>query len=120
MILTPSVIKYAVIAVALSASLFLGYKYIYNIGYDSAKLEYELRIKEYEDKVVARIDTIELNSFVLLEQNQKNKLAAAKDFKSILDAAKNKPTYILDSSGCKPSPELVDTLNQAINRANKK
>lgn len=104
----------------LSVVLFAGYSYVENIGYTRATVEYTKQMKDFNDKLDKRIDNLEQSSAVLITASIANKEQAAKDFKTILQAAKNKPLYTIQNNICAPSTDFINTYNEAINRANKK
>lgn len=106
--------------ILLSAVLFTAYSYVENIGYTKATVEYTRQMKDFNDKLDRRIDNLEKNSAALIDASIANKEQAAKDFKTILQAAKNKPLYTIQNNVCAPSIDFINTYNEAINRANKK
>ena len=104
----------------LSTAAYTGYKYIYDKGYHSAEETCKERIRDYEDKLLARIDTIERNSTIIIEQNEMGRKAAAKDFNAIIKATKGRPLYTIQAGVCAPSEDFVKAYNDAMARANQK
>lgn len=104
----------------LSTAAYTGYKYIYDKGYKVAEDQCKERIKDYEDKLLARIDTIEKNSTIIIEQNEALKEASARDFRSIMKATKGRPLYTIQAGVCAPSEDFVKAYNDAMARANQK
>lgn len=104
----------------ISTSAYTGYRYIHNKGYQEASAMYTKRIQEYEASILSRIDIIETNSTLIIEQQENLKLASAKEFKAILKAAQNRPMYTIQAGVCAPSEDFIKTFNDAIARANQK
>lgn len=115
-----TILKYVVIALVSLGILYLGYDKVYSVGYNKASAEYEVKMREYDDKLRSRINNIELNSAVLLEEYSKSKLQASKDFKAILAAAKSKPLVVYQNGNCEISPDFSKAYIEALKKANKK
>lgn len=104
----------------LATSAYTGYKHIFNKGVAQATEECNTRIKEYEATVLSRIDVIEQNSTLIIQQNEEIKEAAAKDFQAIIKATKGRAMYTIQSGVCAPSQDFIKAYNDAIARANQK
>lgn len=111
--------KELIAILAIIGGLYFAYYHVEQIGYNRAVVVYEKKIKEYNDKLDKRIETIENNSNALAEAAIASKDQYSKEFKAILQAAKGKPTYIINNDGCVPSKEFTNSFNEAIKRANK-
>ena len=112
--------KYIAIALVVLGVLYLGYDKVYSVGYNKATVEYEVKLREYDDKLRDRINHIELNSAVIIEQFGKGREAAAKEYKDILAAARTKPLVIYQNGACEISPDFSKAYVEALKRANKK
>lgn len=112
--------KYVAIALVSLGILYLGYSKVYSVGYNKASVEYEVKLREYDDKLRDRINNIELTSTVILEQYTKGRVAAAKEYKNILAAAKTKPLVVYQNGVCEVSPDFSKAYVEALKRANKK
>lgn len=98
---------------------YVAYKYVFDIAYKQVSGVYEKRIKDYESALLSRIDVIEQNSTLIIQQNETLREEAKKDFLAILKATKGRPLYTIQAGVCTPSKEFVDVYNDAITRANK-
>lgn len=105
---------------AIVGGLSFAYYHVEQKGYDRAVVVYEKKIQEYNDKLDQRIGNIEKNSDALVTSAMNSKEQYAKDFKAILNAAKGKPTYIVQKGNCLPSPDFIESFNAAIRKANEK
>lgn len=103
-----------------STAGYSGYKHIYNKGRAVAEAECTARIKIYEDKLIARITTIEQNSSIIIQQNEALKESAANDFRAIMKATKGRPLYTIQAGVCAPSEDFIKAYNDAMARANLK
>lgn len=104
----------------ISLAGYSGYRHIYNKGFAVAEANCKARIKEYEDKLIARIDTIEQNSAIIIQQNEALKESAANDFRAIMKATRGRPLYTIQAGVCAPSEDFVKAYNDAMARANQK
>lgn len=121
--IAPTYIK--VLGVIVAASAFFG---ILGLAYyevkDSGKKEAELvcmqqreadRI-ELEKRIQALSDSMGVIAQVASEQRD----ILSQDIGEILNRVKSKPVTIVKNGKCEPATEFLDSLNQAINRANQK
>ncbi len=104
----------------LTTTAYTGYKYIYNKGEQAATVECKKRIQEYESALLSRIDTIEQNSSIIIQQNEALKESAANDFRAIMKATKGRPLYTIQAGVCAPSEDFIKAYNDAMARANLK
>lgn len=104
----------------ITTTAYTGYKYIYNKGEQAATIECQKRIQEYEANLLSRIDIIEQNSTIIIQQNEELKENAANDFRAILKATKGRPLYTIQAGACAPSEDFIKAYNDAMTRANKK
>ena len=104
----------------LTTTAYTGYNYIHNKGYQQATVEYKKRIQEYESALLSRIDIIESNSTLIIQQNELLKETAAADFRAIIKATKDRPLYTIQAGVCAPSEDFVKAYNDAMARANRK
>ncbi len=104
----------------LAILLYTGYHKIYTIGYDAANIECVERMKDYQDKLDARIKNIEDNSVALIAGANADKLVITQGLNELKLNIKNKPLYTIVEGKCKPTDLLIDTLNNGIDKANGK
>lgn len=116
-------LKYWKQIAAVSAICFIlifGYLQAYDKGYSNAKAKYEREIELYNKKIDKQIDRIESKSTVLIEQLLLSNQSTGKDLANIMDLIKEKPLYIVDTTGkCKLSPDFIKTFNAGVARVNK-
>lgn len=118
--MTLIITKYVSIALVVLGILYLGYDKVYSVGYNKASAEYEVKLREYDDKLRDRINNIELNSAVIVEEYAKGRAAAAKEYKNILAAARTKPLVVYQNGQCEISPDFSKAYIEALKRTNKK
>lgn len=120
-IISPTTIAAAVIVVVLGLLLRQGYVHVENQGYQKAQAECIKKFDEYNTSVNERIRGLEENisemAGTLIDQNQ----SLSTDIASISGRLKKLgPTTIIKEGKCVPAPVFVDSLNEAIDRANKR
>lgn len=98
---------------------YIGYSYIYNIGYSAATEEYNEKIKYMESLQNKRIKELEGYAKANLEQTVINNLNTSKDIKAILSRKPAEPTTTIINGNCMPSNAFKETYNAIIERANK-
>lgn len=104
----------------ITTTAYTGYNYIHDKGYKKATAECNKRIQEYEATLLSRVDTIEQNSTIIIQQNEALKEANARDFRAIIKATKGRPLYTIQAGVCAPSEDFVKAYNDAMARANQK
>ena len=118
-------IQTKLIAIILSALAVLGlsgglYYKAYNAGYNKASIECATARKVFEDSMNNKIDAIESNLVTLAESRDAQTKQLSADIDKILINMKKAPVTIIKDGKCIPSPTFVDSIRQAINRANSK
>lgn len=106
-----------VVCIAITAALL--YNKVYNIGYDAASTEYKQEIEKLNSRIAKKIDRIEQNSNILIASRNNQSRKDAEDFQKIIDAIQNKDLVVIRNGECEPSPAMIQTLNDAIKKANK-
>jgi len=107
-----------IVIVILAASAYF-YNKIYTLGFDAANVECAQRMKEYTEKLDARIAAIEEASSTLVTEAIDARAVRKKDFATILSTIKNKPLYTVVEGKCTPTEDLIRIYNEAVDRANK-
>lgn len=102
----------------IALALYLGYAHVKGIGYEEASLKYEARIKEYEDNIVKKIDSIESLSNTLAIESRENNEIVARDIEDILKKVKGKPLVIIKDGECIPSTTFSNSIGELNKRAN--
>lgn len=103
---------------ALAGGGYATYSYIKGIGYQEAKVECELRFKEYNDTVATKIATIEANSTLLVENNKTANELLIKDVTGIVKSIKGKTLTVVKNGECLPNQTFSDTINSVNKRVN--
>lgn len=112
--------KHLVIVLAITSASFFIYNYIYSRGFDEANIECAARMKEYTDKLDARIAELVDLSKQKSEEEAKRALLLKQDLNKLLVLSKQKPLTIIKEGKCLPSETFVETYNAAIDRVNSK
>jgi len=109
-----------IVLVALTISGFFVYNYIYNRGYEQAHLACEQEKQELQQQLQAKITKLEqsLSETQARASEQQDRLG--RDIGKISKLLKNQPVTIIENGRCLPSEVFVDSINQAILRANQK
>lgn len=115
-----TIAKYVGIVLLILTTLYLAHDKIYTAAYTKASIEYDNKIKEFNEKIRDRIDIIEMNSHTLIEQYSKGREQASKDYKNILAAARSKPLVIFQDGKCEITPDFSKAYLDALRRANTK
>lgn len=105
-------------AALIALALYLGYTHVKSIGYEEASTKYEARIKDYEDNVARKIDSIETLSNTLAIESRENNEIVARDIEDILKKVKGKPLVIVKDGECTPSKTFSDSIGELNKRAN--
>lgn len=112
--------KHLLIISSLGGFGFLAYHKIYDIGYREASVKYEKQIKDFNDTMDRRINTLESGSTVLIQQVLLGNQATKTDLLGIMKTLKGKPLYTIDPKGqCKLSDDFIKAYNEGIGRVNK-
>lgn len=96
------------------------YSHIYNKGKEEANQACAQARQQDAIEMKAKITKIEEALTQLASNNDKQTKALAKDINTILINIKKEPITIIKDGKCIPSPTFIDSINQAINRANSK
>lgn len=98
----------------------IAYNEVYTRGYNKASLVYELKIKEYNEKVTAKITKLETTSGQLLDQNAALMRQSSIEFNQLQTSLHGKQLYTINAGKCNLSKDFIDTWNAAIKKANTK
>lgn len=111
-------IKWGIAALLISGALYAIFDKIDSRGYERAKAECAVVIKEYEDQVIARLTKIEESSTQLVLTSKTNNEAVSTDIAAILSKVKGKSLVVLKDGNCVPSQTFSDTFNTVNKRVN--
>lgn len=98
----------------------VAYDKVYTRGYEKAAIEYELKIKEYNTKILNKITRLEDTSDLLVTQNISLQQHSRVEFEQIQKALEGKQLYTIVAGKCAPSKDFIDAWNSAIRKANGK
>lgn len=117
-LLNTSLVKYALVALAVASLLGLGYRTAYNHGKLAAEATYQAETEQFIKQIHARISQVEQNLDKALDLAIFHQERLTKDIDEILKRVKSKPVAIIKNNKCVPSETFVEGINQAIRRAN--
>ena len=96
------------------------YHKVKSIGYEQATAECVKKFSDYQTQVDTRVQKLESSVKSFDETLQESTIALTNDINKILNSSKKQPTVVIKEGKCLPAPQFVDSLNEAINRVNKK
>ena len=108
----------ALVAAAISASIYAGYSHIKSSGYQEAVEFYDKRDKEAQALLSNHIHTLEVLSKSVVDNNAEYLGKIDKDIHSILTTVNGKPPYVVVNGKCLPSQEFTDAFNKIVGKAN--
>lgn len=111
-------IKWGIITLVIFGALYTVFNAIDSRGYDRAKAECAIVVKDYEDKVLNRLTKIEENSSVLILNNKTVNDAMSVDIATILSKVKGKALVVVKDGKCVPSQTFSDTIDAVNKRVN--
>ena len=109
-----------VICVGLAIAGFFIYNYIYNRGYEQAHLACEQEKQELQQQLQQKITTLEQSLSETQSRANEQQDRLGRDIGKINKLLKNQPVTVIENGKCLPSEVFVDSINQAILRANEK
>jgi hypothetical protein len=96
------------------------YNKVYNRGYEQAHLACEQAKQELQQQLQQKITTLEQNLSETQARASEQQDRLGKDIGKISKLLKNQPVTVIENGRCLPSEVFVDSINQAILRANQK
>ena len=108
------------ILVGLAIAGFFIYNKIYTRGYEQAHLECIEARQQYEQELQAKITQLESSLTITQQQASKKQQKLTKQITEITQQLKQQPVTIVKNGECLPSPSFVDSIGEAIMRANQK
>jgi len=113
------IISALILAIVLILGYF-GYKTVYNRGVEQAKLECEQQRQKYEQQVAEKIQTLENALEQTAKQSETKKQQLNKTIREIKSKLNTQPITIIENGKCVPAVIFLDSINEAISRANQK
>jgi hypothetical protein len=118
--------KYIIIVVLLLSVSVYAYRVVYKNGYEAAQVECNIKLRDYEEKMIAykkdldsRIKLLEDTSIKLVKETEEEKSSVKKDLTKIITVFKDKPLVVIEKEKCSPSIDFISTYNQAVARVNR-
>lgn len=110
--------KQLLLSIIIAGGSYFVYEKVKDIGYQQAKTEDAVVIKNYEDAIVKKINAIQLTSTNLASESRDNALILTSSINTILKATKGKSLVIVKDGGCVPSQTFSDTFNKVNKQVN--
>ncbi len=116
-------VKLGIAAAVLAAVVgggYISYQHIKAIGYQEAQVECQAKFDELEKKQNKQIEDLQTNITNVAETLITSNQMLTSDISRIVGGLKKggQPTTIIKEGKCTPSPTFVNSLNEAIDRAN--
>ena len=108
------------ILVGLIIAGFFIYNKIYTRGYEQAHLECVKAKQQYEQELQAKVTQLEDKLAITQQLANKKQQKLTKQILTISQQLKTEPVTIIKNGECLPSANFVDSINQAIIKANEK
>jgi Tfp pilus assembly protein PilE len=108
------------IIIVLGIIAFFGYNKIYNRGYEQAHLECVEARQKYEQELQEKITNLETSLITTQKLATTKQQKLSKQIQEISSKLKTEPIVIVKNGECLPSPSFVDSISEAIMRANQK
>ncbi len=110
----------AAVLAAVTGGGYIGYNHIKDIGYKEAQAECQAKFDELEAKQNKRVEELQTVITQTADNLITNNQILTSDISRIVGGLKKggQPTTIIKEGKCTPSPTFVNSLNEAIDRAN--
>jgi len=114
------------IIITIAAVIVLGllavfaYNKVYSRGYEQAHLECVEAKQKYEQELQDKITQLESSLTSTQQQANKKQQRLSRQIVTITEQLKTEPVTIVKNGECLPSPSFVDSISEAIMRANEK
>ena len=102
------------------AGLYWIYNSIYSSGYQEAQLECQQKFAQLQKETNEKLFTLQAGLQNISGDLGIQQASMASDMSIILQTIRKKPTVVVKDGKCVPSQEFVNSINKAIDRANKK
>jgi hypothetical protein len=109
-----------IIFVAVAIAGFFIYNKIYTRGYEQAHLECVQARQQYELELQQKITELDSSLTAVQQQAAQKQQKLSKQIISISEQLKLRPTTIIKNGECLPSQTFLDSIGEAIMRANEK
>lgn len=112
--------KQIIMAIAIAGVIYTGYNWVWERGYNTATVECQTLLDKQAKEREERMEALTGYARSNLEQSLINNQKVIKELADIKAASKGKATTVIINGDCKPSPDFVQTYNQAIAKGNSK
>ena len=106
--------------IGLAIAGFFIYNKIYTRGYEQAHLECVEARQQYEQELQQKVTQLEGSLMTTQQLAAQNQQKLSKQITQITEQLKLQPVTIVKNGECLPSPTFVDSIGEAIMRANQK
>ena len=110
----------ALIVVVLGISGYYGYSVILERGKQQARLECQEERQKYELEVKQKIQDLETALQQTAAEGERKKQELGKTIKAIKSKLNQQPITIIENGKCIPAVIFLDSINEAISKANNK
>lgn len=110
----------SIIFISIIIGLFFSYNKIYNRGYEQAHLECIEARQQYEQELQQKITDLETSLATTQKSALTKQQKLSKQIQEISTRLKAEPVTIIKNGECLPSQTFVDSIGEAIMRANQK
>lgn len=113
------------VAIGLAAILVLGglywiYNSIYTSGYNDSQVQCNEKFQQLQHETDKRLADLQAGLQVLGGKLGNQQAGLRGDMAKILTTVRQNTIIVSKNGKCEPSPEFVDSINKAIQRANQK
>jgi len=109
-----------VIIAALSLLAYYGYNSVLEQGKQQARLECQEERQKYELEVKQKIQDLETALEQTAAEGERKKQELGKTIRDIKSKLKTQPITIIENGKCIPAVIFLDSINEAISKANNK
>lgn len=118
--LTMKMVAIGLAVVLVLGSLYWIYSSIRESGYREATMECQQKFDNYQKEINAKLFDLQSGLQSIGGNLGSSTTLLANDMHIILQTIRKNPNVIIKDGKCVPSQTFLDSINQAINRANKK
>lgn len=118
--MNPLLIKWGSAAVAIILALYFIFSKVYYLGFDAAEVYYLKENAKQQQQMTAKVEDLQSKLVIAAQNLQTNQATMSKDIANISRQLKNQEIVIVKNGKCVPTQTFLDSINQAVDRVNKK
>lgn len=118
--LTMKMVAIGLAVMLVLAGLYWIYNSIYSSGYKAATIECDQKFAQLQKETNEKLFSLQTGLQNISGDLGVQQASLASDISTILQTIRKKPTVVVKDGKCVPSQEFVNSINKAIDRANKK